>query len=82
MARFERERNKVKNLKKKMTKKEMLFIIQKQKLMNCRYHIFRTKKNIYDTRIKMNKYFNRLKTSLNEFDDWNSPENIDNLYSK
>jgi hypothetical protein len=82
MARFERERNKVKNLKKKMTKKEMLFIIQKQKLMNCRYHIFRTKKNIYDTRIKMNKYFNRLKTSLNEFDDWNSTENIDNLYSK
>ena len=82
MEKFERERNKNKNKKMKMTKKEILLLMQKQKLMKCGYRIFTTKKDIYNASIKMNRYFNKLKTSLNEFDDWNSPENIDNLYSK
>ena len=80
IARIERERKKVKTKDKKITKKDMLKILQKRKLINCKQHIYRTRKNKHDTKIKIDIFYNKLKKSLNQFDDWNDPENVDNLY--
>jgi len=80
IARIERERKKGKTEDKKISKKDMLKILQKRKLINCKEHIYRTRKNKHDTKIKIDIFYNKLKKSLNQFDDWNDPENVDNLY--
>ena len=65
---------------KKMTKKEMLKLIKNRKLLQCKNLIYKTKNKITDTKDKINRFYNKLKISLNQFDDWNNPENVDNLY--
>lgn len=80
IARIERERKKGKTEDKIISKKDMLKILQKRKLINCKEHIYRTRKNKHDTKIKIDIFYNKLKKSLNQFDDWNDPENVDNLY--
>ena len=80
IEKFEKERKKGKSEKKKMTKKELLKIFKNKKLLNCRNLIDKTKINITDTKNKIDKIYNKLKLSLNEYDDWNSPKNADNLY--
>ena len=80
IEKIEKERKKGKSEKKKMTKKELLKIFNNKKLKNCRNLIDKTKINITDTKNKINRIYNKLKLSLNEYDDWNSPKNADNLY--
>ncbi len=81
IEKFEKELKKGKSIKnKKMTKFDILKMIKNRKLSNCKQLINKTKKNITDTKNKINKVYNKLKISLNEYDDWNSPENADNLY--
>ena len=80
IKRIENERKKRKSENKNYTKKEMLQLIKKKKLINCKYLINKTRINISETKNKIDKFYNKLKTSLNQFDDWNSPENLDNLY--
>ena len=81
IEKMERENRKVKNKSnKKMTKKELLKLIKNKKLIKCKNLILKTKNNITDTKDTINRFFNKLKTSLNQFDDWNNPENADNLY--
>ena len=80
IKRIEEERKKRKSQNKTYTKKEMLELIKHKKLINCKYLIYKTRTNISETKNKINKFYNKLKTSLNQFDDWNSPENNDNLY--
>ena len=80
IEKFEKERKKGKSEKKKMTKKELLKIFKNKKLLNCRNLIDKTKINITDTKNKIEGVYNKLKLSLNEYDDWNSPKNADNLY--
>ena len=65
---------------KKMTKKELVKFIKNKILIKCKNLIHKTKNNITDTKDSINRFFNKLKTSLNQFDDWNNPENADNLY--
>ena len=64
------------------TKNEILKMIKNRKLANCAKLINKTKKNIFVTKNKINNVYNKLKFSLNEYDNWNSPENLDNLYDK
>ena len=80
IEKFEKGRKKGKSEKKKMTKKELLKIFKNKKLLNCRNLIDKTKINITDTKNKIDNIYNKLKLSLNEYDDWNSPKNADNLY--
>ena len=82
IEKFEKERKKGKSEKKKMTKKELLKIFKNKKLLNCRNLIDKTKINITDTKNKIERIYNKLKLSLNEYDDWNSPKNADNLYDE
>ena len=82
IEKFEKERKKGKSEKKKMTKKELLKIFKNKKLLNCRNLIDKTKINITDTKNKINRIYNKIKLSLNEYDDWNSPKNADNLYDE
>ena len=58
----------------------MLKIIKNKKLIKCKNLIYKTKNNITETKDKIEKYYNKLKISLNQFDNWNNPENVDNLY--
>ena len=81
IEKMERENRKGKSKSnKKMTKKELLKFIKNKKLIKCKNLIHKTKNNITDTKDSINRFFNKLKTSLNQFDDWNNPENADNLY--
>lgn len=81
IEKMERENRKAKGKSnKKMTKKELLKLIKNKKLIKCKNLIHKTKNNITDTKDSINRFFNKLKTSLNQFDDWNNPENADNLY--
>lgn len=80
IERIERERKGKSEKKKKITKKEMLKMIRNKRLLNCKNLIHKTKRNISFTKKKLNRVYNRLKNSLNQYDDWNSPENVDNLY--
>ena len=81
IEKMERENRKGKSKSnKKMTKKELLKFIKNKKLIKCKNLIHKTKNNITDTKDSINRFFNKLKTSLNQYDDWNNPENADNLY--
>ena len=81
VEKLERENRKGKSKpNKKITKKEMLKIIKNKKLIKCKNLIYKTKNNITETKDKIEKYYNKLKISLNQFDNWNNPENVDNLY--
>ena len=65
----------------KLTKKEVLNLIKGRKLIKCKKQILKATKNINKTSDKIRNIFNRLRISLNEYDDWNDPKNIDNLYN-
>ena len=82
MEKFEKEMKKGKSVKNKKTKNEILKLIKNRKFAHCAKLINKTKKNIYVTKNKINNVYNKLKVSLNEYDNWNSPENLDNLYDK
>ena len=83
IEKFEKEIKKGKSVKnKKASKNEILKILKNRKLANCAKLINKTKKNIFVTRHKINNVYNKLKVSLNEYDNWNSQENLDNLYDK
>ena len=86
-----KEIEKKKNEKKKgksfrnqqnLTKKEIFESMKSKKLIKCHRLIEKTTKNIHKTKNKIFKVYNNLKISLNEYDDWNSPKNVDNLYDK
>jgi len=64
----------------KLTKKEILNMIKGRKFIKFNQKIVRATRNINKTSDKIRNIFNRLRISLNEYDDWNDPKNIDNLY--
>ena len=66
----------------KFNKKEILELMKSKKLIKCNRLIEKTTKSIHKTKNRIFKVYNNLKISLNEYDDWNSPKNIDNLYDK
>ena len=80
IKRIENERKKGKSENKNYTKKEILELLKNKNLINYNYLINKTRINISETRNKIDIFYNKLKSSLNQFDNWNSPENIDNLY--
>lgn len=83
IEKFEKEIKKGKSVKnKKASKNEILKMIKNRKMANCAKLINNTKKNIIVSKNKINNVYNKLKGSLNEYDNWNSPENLDNLYDK
>jgi len=65
-----------------LTKKEIFESMKSEKLNKCHRLIEKTTKNIHKTKNKIFTVYNNLKISLNEYDDWNSPKNVDNLYDK
>ena len=65
----------------KLTKKEILNMIKGRKLIKCNRQIVKATRNINKTSDKIRNIFNKLRISLNEYDDWNDPKNIDNLYN-
>jgi len=80
----ENEKKKGKSFRnqQKLTKKEIFESMKSKKLINCHRLIEKTTKNIHKTKNKIFTVYNNLKISLNEYDDWNSPKNVDNLYDK
>ena len=81
---IENEKKKGKALRKgqKLTKKEILELMKSKKLIKCNRLIEKTTNSIHKTKNKIFRVYNNLKISLNEYDDWNSPQNKDNLYDK
>ena len=75
----EKEKLKHKN-KINLTKKEMLYKIRNRNLKFCDLRIHKTEENVSNTRNIIINNYNNLKLSLNQFDNWNSPENFDNLF--
>lgn len=81
LEKIDKEKKKVINENnKKISKKEMLQMIKDKKLLKYKFLIHKTQNTISKTKRKINKDYNKLKISLNQFDDWNDPENNDNLY--
>ena len=81
IEKFEKSVKKGKSIiNKKINKNDILKVMKKRKLIKCKNLINKTKKEISDTKNKINNVYNKLKISLNKFDDWNAPENRDNLY--
>lgn len=80
----ENEKKKGKSFRnpQKLTKKEALELIKSNKLIRCKRLIEKTTNSIHKTKNKIFKVYNNLKISLNEYDDWNSPKNLENLYDK
>ena len=64
----------------RLTKKEILKMIKGRRLIKCNRQIVKATRNINKTSDKIRNIFNRLRISLNEYDDWNDPKNVDNLY--
>ena len=64
-----------------LTKKDILKKFRKRNLQFCNNRIHKTERDVYMTKNKIIKTFNILKLSLNQFDNWNSPENLDNLFN-
>ena len=56
--------------------------MKSKKLIKCNRLIEKTTQSIHKTKNRIFKVYNNLKISLNEYDDWNSPKNKDNLYDK
>ena len=76
-----KEQNKIKYKNKlNLTKKEILKKMRNRNLQYCNNRIHETKKDVYSTKNRIINNYNILKLSLDEFDKWNSPENIDNLF--
>ena len=74
-------KRKIVNLSTK-SRDEIANIFKEKKLRKCNYLIERNNKNVNKIRDKINKDYNELIRSFNEYDDWDSPENKDNLYDK
>ena len=75
------EQNKIKYKNKlNLTKKEILKKMRNRNLQFCNIRINKTEKDVYSTKNSIINNYNILKLSLDEFDNWNSPENIDNLF--
>lgn len=66
--------------RKKMTKKDLFYIIQNRRFVKYNSLIGITKIDIFKTKQRIFGIFDKLKLSMDEYDDWNSPKNIDNLY--
>ena len=78
----EKQKGKTFRNEQKLTKKEILESMKSKKLTKCNRLIAKTTKSIHKTKNRIFKVYNNLKISLNEYDDWNSPQNKDNLYDK
>ena len=63
-----------------LTKKEILEKFRNRNLQFCNNRIQKTEEDANDKKNKIIKKFDNLKLSLNEFDNWNSPENAENLF--
>lgn len=74
--------NKKKHLNSKinLNKKEILSMIRRRNLKFCNENVHKTEELAISTKNRIIKDYNCLKLSLNQFDDWDSPENKDNLY--
>ena len=76
-----KENNRIVNKKKlNLTKKAILQKFRNRNLKFCNNRIHKTEVDVNGTKSKIINNFDKLKLSLNEFDNWNSPENIDNLF--
>jgi len=64
-----------------LTKKEILKRVRNRNLQFCKNRIHETEEDVYFKRNKIITDYNALKLSLNQFDNWNSPENADNLFN-
>ena len=77
-----RENSKILHRKKlNLTKKEILKRVRKRNLKFCNNRIQETEKDVYSKKNKIIENYKTLKLSLNQFDNWNSPENFDNLFT-
>ena len=63
-----------------LTKKDILIKIRNRNLKFCDFRVHKTEEDVSNTKNKIIKNYNNLKLSLNQFDNWNSPENSDNLF--
>ena len=63
-----------------LTKKEILEKFRNRNLQFCNNRIQKTEEDANDKKNKIIKKFDNLKLSLDEFDNWNSPENAENLF--
>ena len=70
-----KERKKGISENKKISKKGILQMMKAKKLLKYKFLINKTQKTISSTKGKINKDYNKLKISLNQFDDWNYGEN-------
>ena len=75
IEKLEKGRKKGISENKKLSKKEILQMMKTKKLLQYKFLIHKTQKTISNTKGKINKDYNQLKISLNQFDDWNDGEN-------
>ena len=76
-----KEQNKIKYKDKlNLTKKEILKKMRNRNLKFCNNRIYKTKQDVYSTKNSIINIYNIFKLGLDEFDNWNSPENVDNLF--
>ena len=78
IEKLEKGRKKGISENKKLSKKGILQMMKAKKLLQYKFLIHKTQKTISNTKGKINKDYNQLKISLNQFDDWNDGEN-DNI---
>lgn len=74
--------NKIKYINNKMPRNEVMDIFRQKKLRICDYYIGQNAKKVNKIRNKINREYNNIIQSFHQYDDWNSPENKDNLYEK
>ena len=67
-------------IKINLTKKEILNKVRQRNIQLCNKRIHKTEEDVHYAKNKIIKDCDSLKLSLNQFDNWNSPENIDNLF--
>ena len=77
-----KENNKSRKKKKlNLTKKEILNRVRNRNLKFCNNRIRQTEEDVNIKKNKIIENYNTLKLSLNQFDNWNSLENVDNLFT-
>ena len=75
IEKLEKGRKKGISEKKKLSKKGIFQMMKTKKLLKYKFLINKTQKTISNTKGKINKDYNQLKISLNQFDDWKDGEN-------
>ena len=80
IEKLEKGRKKGISENKKLSKKGILQMMKAKKLLKYKFLINKTQKTISNTKGKINKDYNQLKISLNQFDDWKDGENDNAIF--